>query len=133
MSPKLLTAICGLGWLALVAFPGCSKPPVNWAQPLTGIDRLVVTNQAFAVGETFTGQEAFSVVEAVKSARRKTVGADLDWADPRVWQMSFMAGTNTQAVVPFCFGIIRLDGVEYQDSSGVLTSLWKKLESKRSP
>ena len=122
--------------LSLLAFAlcGCSvatRPPTKFSQQLSAADRLVVTNRYFSFGEIITGADVSSVTAAIKAARKKTWGANMDWSSDRVWDMEIDAGTNRLAVIPVCWGVFRLDGIEYNDGSGVLEAFWNKLEADR--
>ncbi len=55
----------------------------------------------------------------------------MDWMSPRSWDVKFYAGTNRLADIPVCYGVFRLEGVEYNDSTGVVEKFWKKLEEDR--
>jgi len=121
-------------FLSLVIFVlcGCSdvtQPPARFLQRLTTADRLEVTNRSYAFGTTITGADVRSLTTAIESARKKRLGAELDWRSPRTWDVEFFAGTNHLADLPICYGVFKIDGVEYWEGSGVTEAFWKKLEA----
>jgi hypothetical protein len=120
--------------LLMLVLCGCSKPthpPAELSQRIAEADHVVVTNHYRAFGSAMSGAEISSLAKAVASAKKKTVGADFDWMSPRVWDIEFYTGTNHLAVVPVCYGIFQLEGVEYADSTGVIEAFWKKLDEDR--
>ena len=118
----------------MLALCGCSdatQPPAKFSQQLSTADRLEVTNRYFAFGTTITGVDVSSLTMAVKSAKKKTWGQPMDWGSPFVWDVEFYAGTNHLAGIPICYGIFKLEGVEYIDGTGVVEEFSKKLEKDR--
>src|SRR5437588_10745343 len=110
---------------------GCSdatRPPAAISQRLSTADRLEVTNRYYGLGRTIAGSEVNNIAKAIGSARKKNWGAPLDWANPRVWDVEFCAGTRHLAAIPIDYGIFKLEGVEYSDATGVVEAFWKKLE-----
>ena len=128
---KHFTIIWSLLAFALCGCSVAARPPAKFSQQLSAADRLVVTNRYFTFGETIAGADVSSVAAAIKSAMKKTWGTGMDWSSPRVWDIEFDAGTNRLAVIPVCWGVFRLDGIEYNDGSGVLEAFWNKLEADR--
>jgi hypothetical protein len=117
--------------LVIVVLCGCSdatQPPARFSQQLSSADRLEVTNRQSAFGKTITGADVSSLTTAVKSAKKKTWGSGMDWMSPRSWEVAFFAGTNRLAVIPVCYGVFKLESVEYSDGTGVVEAFWKKLE-----
>jgi hypothetical protein len=112
------------------ALCGCSvatQTPEKFSQLLSSADQLVVTNRYYAFGATITGTNVNSLITAIKSAKMKKWGADMDWGSPSVCNLEFYAGTNCLTSIPLDYGVFKLDGVEYSDGSGVLESFFKKV------
>lgn len=120
--------------LLAVALCGCSdatRPQEKLSQQISKADHIEVTNRYSAFGATITGADVSTLTAAVKSAAKKTAGANLDWMNPRCWDVEFYTGTNRLGGFPIFYGIFKLEGVEYGDGSGVVEAFWKKLEKGR--
>ena len=120
--------------LLILVLCGCSQPthpPTELSQRIAETDHVIVTNHYRAAGSAMTGAAISNLAKAVASANKKTVGADLDWTSPRVWDVELYAGTNQFALVRVCYGIFQLEGVEYSDSTGVIETFWKKLDEDK--
>jgi hypothetical protein len=142
IGPARVSAVVGrsnrmeryMRFLSLVIFVlcGCSdatQPPARFSRRLSSADRLEVTNRHYAFGKTITGADISSLTTAIKSAKKKTWGARMDWNSPRSWEVEFFAGTNRLAVIPVCYGVFKLESAEYSDGSGLVKAFWKKLEA----
>jgi hypothetical protein len=122
-------------FLSLIVFAlgGCSKPthPTSeFSQRLSTADRLVATNHHSGFGCTIAGTEVSNLAEKIKSARKKTYGANLDWTSFHVWSLKFYSGTNLLADVPMGYGELKLEGVEYVDGTGTIETFWENVGRK---
>lgn len=116
------------------ALCGCSaatQTPAKFVEQLSSADRLIVTNRYDALGTTITGTNISSFITAIKSSKTKKWGTDMDWGNPRVCNLEFYAGTNHLADIPTEYGVFRIDGVEYYDSSKVLETFCRKVTEDR--
>jgi len=122
-------------WILLaLGLCGCSdaaRPPVQFLQQLSAADRLEATNSYYAFGASITGADVRSFIAAIVSARKKTYGTDMDWANPRTWDVEFYAGTNHLAGLLISHEVFKMGRVEYTDANGVTMRLWEKLEAMR--
>jgi hypothetical protein len=112
-----------------LALCGCSdgtQIPTKFVQRLSSTERLVVTNRYYAFGATITGTNVNSLIIAIKSSKAKKWGAGMDWGSPSVCNLEFYAGTNHLISIPAEHGVFKLDGVEYNDGSGVLEAFCRK-------
>ncbi|HZL14005.1 MAG TPA: hypothetical protein VFC85_07655 [Verrucomicrobiae bacterium] len=120
--------------LLAFALCGCSvstRPSAKFSRQISSADRLLVTNHYYAFGATVTGTNVSNLITAIKLARTKRWGTDLDWGDPFVCNLVFYAGTNQLASIPTVYGVFNLDGVEYSDVSGVLNAFCKNVAGDR--
>lgn len=111
---------------ALCGCSGATGIPTKFVQQLSSTDQLVVTNRYYAFGTTIAGTNVNNLVTAIKSSKTKKWGASMDWGSPSVCNLEFYAGTNHLISIPAEHGVFKLDGVEYNDGSGVLEAFCRK-------
>ena len=128
---KSAAALWGVLAVGLLGCSDTTRPPTQYLQQLSAADHLVATNRYYGVGATLTRADADALATAIASARKNTLGAPMAWTDnPRSWDLKFHGVTNGVLVIPTCYGLFRLGGVEYRDGSGVLDAFWKRWESE---
>jgi len=113
--------------LAVFVVSGCSRQK-ELAQSLSAADHIVATNRYQTFGCTISGPEVGKLAQAVGSASRPSGLAGMDVQNPNDWDLEFYAGTNSLAVMHLLnHGFFQLEGVEYDDGTGVAETFWKKL------
>jgi hypothetical protein len=120
--------------LLVFALCGCSKssqPPTEFSKRISTADRIVATNNYYALGLDMSGADVSNLTRAIASAHKKTAGTDLDWSNPFIWNLKFFAETNQLAVIPTGYGEFSIEGISYRDGTGIMEALWKKLEADR--
>ena len=108
-----------------------TRPPGQFLQQLSTADSLEATNSYYAFGTSITGADVRSFITAIASAKKKTYGTGLDWANPQTWDLEFYAGTNHLAGLLISHEVFNIGHVEYSDANGVTMRFWERLETNR--
>ena len=77
----------------------------------------------YLFGTSISGADVSSLAKAIKSARKKTLGADADCD----WDAKFYSGTNYLAVIHLNRDVIMVEDVQYHDGTGFVMTFWQKL------
>jgi len=120
---KYFTILCSLLAFVLCGCSGTKQLPSEFSQQFSTADRLEVTNRYYLFGTSVSGADVSSLTKAIKSARKKTRGADADCD----WDVKFYSGTNYLAVIHLNRDVIMVEDVQYHDGTGFVMTFWQKL------
>jgi hypothetical protein len=99
------------------------------SQKIFNADHLEVTNRYFSFGTNITGADVSGLANAVASAKRRTFGGNLDCD----WDVKFYAGTNCLGAIHLNRNVIMVEGVQYNDGTGVVMTFWQTLVTESAP
>jgi hypothetical protein len=109
--------------LTAIGICGCSRLPSTFTEPVSRADRIVVTSCVLGSELLITGDEARRAAEALCSGHY--LGTP---PCSRECEVEFFKGTNRLAEVAMCHDIYLVEGVWYQDRSGIIAAWYKRLQ-----
>ncbi len=121
--------------LGMSSLCGCSRSslfPVQLAQQIATVDRVVLTNHPSS-SLAFSGEQAQKIVRAVSESKRIQMSKDAEVSCPDGFYLQFYRGTNLLAQLEGHDNhFFTSEGELYRDESRLLQAAWKAVRDQGS-